>query len=176
MKHYWIILSLLFIGKLSYSQDNKSLVFIGVQPSFTKEKFYSKNEFDINIIPFVFQQSLGKRIDYRLTTLANYHFGDKSQFSDLGVEFALPVFFKKKEEVSEKSKGFFLSPILEPSKNILVNHYTLTLALEGGYFFMIGESFAISTQLQYGSSIFIHNNENEKVQHFGLKVNLGFWI
>lgn len=168
---------LLIIFQYSFSQETKKHTFIGIQPSFTKEKFYDKNEFDINLIPFVLQHPLSRRMDFRLTTLANYHFGNNNQFSDLGGEFAAPIFIQKKDDTSEKSKGFFLSPIVGPSRNVLDNHYTITLATEGGYFFLLGEKFALSTQLQFGGSFFLYDQkDNEWVQHFGLKVNLGFWL
>ena len=90
----------------------KRAIFLGLQPAITVEPYYEKNEFDINVIPIVFQSSISKRVDYRLVSIANYHFSSSgNQFSDLGLEIGFPVLLKAKEELSKPSSGFFISPI-----------------------------------------------------------------
>lgn len=175
MMKYLVIVCLVILNLQVFSQEESTPIFVGVQPSVTKEKFYDKGEFDLNVIPFVFEKGINKRMDLRITTLANYHFGDNARFSDIGFELASPIFLKKKE--SQYSNGFFASPIVGPSRNNLNKHYTLTLALEGGYLFDLGNRFALSTQIQYGSSCFNYDSkQNEWLPHFGVKVNFGYWF
>lgn len=52
------------------AQDDKRFNFIGINPSVTVEPFYDKGEFDINIFPIVYQRSLTKRLDIRLTSIS----------------------------------------------------------------------------------------------------------
>jgi len=176
MKKILFILVMLITIITANAQDKRSF-FIGIQPSVTKEKFYTAGEYDVNLIPFVFQTSISKRMDIRVTTLGNYHIGDTSQFSVFGIELTAPIYLKKKEGAFQKSKGFFASPVIAFSRNILYENYETTLAIEPGYFFLVGKSFAISTQLQYGLTFFSHDDkDNEWIPHFGLKANFGFWF
>lgn len=176
MKTISIVFLLIVLVTVGYSQEEKRALFIGLQPSLTKEKFYDENEFDINVFPIVVQTGISKRVDIRFITLANYHFGDAAQFSDLGIELATPIFLKKKERPKSKSKGFFLSPVLGLSTNLMNEHNTINAIAEAGYFFLIGQKFALSASVQYGRSFFFyHHQENENVQHFGVKVNVGLW-
>ena len=176
MKTFYFIFIILICATTTKAQDQKRNFFMGLQPSLTKEKFYEKNEFDINVFPVVLQTGISKRVDIRLITLANYHFGNAAQFSDLGIELASPIFLKKKETPKSKSKGFFLSPVLGLSTNLMNEHNTINAIAEAGYFFLIGQKFALSASVQYGRSFFFyHHQENENVQHFGVKVNVGLW-
>ena len=159
--------------------QNKRAIFLGLQPAITVEPYYEKNEFDINVIPIVFQSSISKRVDYRLVSIANYHFSpDGNEFSDLGLEIGFPVFFKEKEELLKPSSGFFISPLIQFVRNIRDDHYTMIFAIEPGYFFELDSRFAFSLQLQIGGSYFIYDSDipNEWKTHFGFKANLGFWI
>ena len=176
MKRILYLFIILICTTTIKAQDQNWNLFIGLQPSFTKEKFYEKNEFDINVFPIVFQTGISKRVDARLITLANYHFGNVAQFSDLGIELATPIFLKKKETPKSKSKGFFISPVLGLSTNLMNEHNTINAIAEAGYFFLIGEKFAISASFQYGRSFFFYSHkENTNVEHFGVKVNVGLW-
>lgn len=167
---------LLCLSSIISAQSSRAL-FLGLQPGLTKEKFYEKNEFDINVVPLVFQLSLNKRIDIRIVTLANYHFGDEQQFSDVGLLTSLPVFIFKKEALKDASSGFFIGPHIGVSKNLLNEHYTTNIALEPGYMFSFSDRFAISAYLQYGGSYFAYHDGSSKwEQHFGIKVDLGIWL
>jgi len=167
---------LLCLSSTINAQSSRA-IFLGIQPGVTKEKFYEKNEFDINVVPIVFQVSLNKRIDLRFVTLANYHFGDEQQFSDVGLLTSLPVYIFKKEELDDPSSGFFIGPHVGLSKNLLNEHYTANFAIEPGYQHSFSDRFALSAYLQYGGSYFAYHDGSSKwEQHFGIKVDLGFWI
>ena len=170
--------TLIFCVYSSNGQKSRA-IFIGLQPAITVEPEYEKNEFDINIVPIVFQSSLSKRIDYRLVSIVNYHFSSSgNEFSDLGLEIGFPVFFKAKEELLKPSSGFFASPVFQFVRNVMNDHYTMILAIEPGYFFELNSRFAFSLQLQFGGSYFIYDSDvsNEWKTHFGFKGNLGFWL
>jgi len=175
-KKFNILFLLIGLSINIYSQDKKPFL-IGFQPSLTKEKFYEKDEFDINIIPFVLQLPITKRVDFRYVNLANYHFNGNQGFSDVGGEICFPIFMKKKEQTNLKSGGIYLGPLLTVGRNFKNNHYTLTPALETGYLFHADNRFTASLGLQFGGSYFIYDELDPKwTNHIGFKANLGFWI
>lgn len=174
MRNLFIAIVVLFAANV-YSQNNFSY-YIGIHPAITVEKFYDKGEFDLNIVPLVFQLPISKRMDIRLTSIYNYHFGTKREVSDVGFELASPIFLRKKESRNEYSHGFFISPVFGFGRNLLNEHNTLTTAAEAGYMFEPFKKFTVTLMLQFGSSYFMYaNDENILRQHFGFKVNLGFW-
>lgn len=176
MKRFLATISVFLIVLSSHAQDRRP-VFLGFSPQLTKEDFYDKGEFDLNVIPIVFQVPVTHRVDFRLSTLVNYRFGGKSHFSDLGINLSSPVYFKKKESILQKSQGLFISPYLGISRNVLDLHTTINLAGQAGYSFLLGEKFGMSMHLEYGATRFIHDELPEEWgPHFGFKVNLGWWF
>ena len=117
-------------------------------------------------------------MDLRFTTIANYHFGDEKQkFSDIGFQVLTPVFFRKKELVNERSHGFYIAPIAGYGRNLIYDHSTYLVGIEPGYLFSTKKKFTLSIGVQLGGSYFDYDVEKDKwVQHFGVKLNLGFWI
>jgi len=116
MKKTLLIISTVLITSAIFAQTSKSPFFLGLQPGVTKEKFYSKSEFDVNIIPIVFQIPIAKKIDFRVITLANYHFGGGNQFSDIGIQTVYPVYFKKKKIYIVNRMDFILHWFLGEEK------------------------------------------------------------
>lgn len=172
---FQLISAFLMIGTLATAQPKHSY-YLGLLPAVTKEKSYEANEFDVNIIPLVFQMPIHKRIDLRGTNIYNFHFGDKTQISDVGLEIATPIFFKAKEDKNEYSSGFYLSPVISWGRNFLNEHNTLIIAAEPGYMFRTKGKFALSAHLQFGGTLFMYeDNVDVWNQHFGIRVNLGFW-
>ncbi len=172
-----IIISILFLMSVQLLSQEKRPVFIGLQPGITKEQFYEKDEFDINVIPLVFQIPLSQRFDFRFVTIANYHFGSSQGFSDIGFQSVFPFYFKKKEATKTLSSGFYTGPVLGAGRNLLNDHYNTTLAVEPGYMFKTSKRFSLSLGLQFGASYFIYDNEPNKWRsHFGFKINLGLWV
>ena len=166
----------LITSSIIYAQDKRP-VFIGLQPSFTKETFYEKNEFDINVIPLIVQVPVGKRIDLRATSEVNYHFGPSDGISDVGAQFVMPIYFKKKENTKAMSHGFYAGPVLGLGTNLIDDHNTLTLAVEPGYMFKPNKRFSIALGLQLGASYFDYfNKSNTWYSHIGFKINIGFWV
>jgi len=159
------------------AQDRRP-IFIGLQPGYTAERFYDENEIDINIIPITFQVPVGKLVDFRLTTIANYHFGgEQNGVSDIGFQFVFPVYFKKKENSKDLPKGFYAGPVLGLGRNLIYDHNTMIMAVEAGYQFPTQKSFSISMGLQLGATYFEYDNQpNVWRNHFGFKVNIGFWV
>ena len=51
----------LLICFYSAKGQSKRAIFIGLQPAITVEPDYEKNEFDINVLPIVFQSSINKK-------------------------------------------------------------------------------------------------------------------
>ena len=177
MKRFIVILiSLFFFNNLSIAQGGKP-IFFGLQPGITQEKFYDKDEFDVNVIPLVIEIPLSKCVDLRLTSIGNYHFGgEENGFSDLGFQLLTPVFLKRKEAVNEKSSGIYIAPVGGYGRNLLYDHNTYVLAAEAGYLFPTNNRFSLSLGVQLGGSYFDYDDESDLWrQHFGIKVNLGFW-
>jgi len=177
LKYFTTIITLfLLTNSLIYAQEKRPF-FIGLQPSFTKETFYEKNEFDINIVPLTIQVPLGKLIDIRVTSEVNYHFGPTKGVSDVGAQFVLPVYFKKKENAKTMSHGFYAGPVVGLGTNLINNHNTLTVAVEPGYMFKANKRFSLALGLQLGASYFDYfDKPNVWRSHFGVKINVGFWV
>ena len=173
------LLILLYFGISNiFAQSEKSSTFLGLNPGITAEPYYDEGEFDINILPIVFQRSLGKRIDYRLISILNYGIreGD-NQFSHFGIEMGLPVFLEKKENKGNPSKGFYAAPIISLTRNNEVKHTNIGVWLEPGFHLLFKDHFAISFGLQLGGTYFNYdNNTDEWGDHIGFKVIIGKWI
>lgn len=173
----YVIYLLFFTSSVIAQAQEKRPVFIGLQPSITKETFYEDDEFDINIVPLIVQVPVGKRIDIRATSEVNYHFGPTNGISDVGVQFVMPVYLKKKENTKTISHGFYAGPVLGLGTNLIDDHNTLTIAVEPGYFFKASKSFSLALGLQLGASYFDYFDQpNAWYSHFGFKINIGFWV
>lgn len=164
--------------KRHQSEGKRKLpVFIGIQPGYTAEQFYEESEIDLNVFPLTIQFPVGKLVDLRLTTLANYHLGGEvTGFADVGLQAVAPIYFKKKEHSKDLPRGFYAGPMVGFSRNLMNDHYTTNLAAEAGYQFPTSKSFSISMGLQFGATYFDYDDQpNVWRNHFGFKVNIGFW-
>lgn len=152
--------------------------FLGVNPSITVEPDYAKGDFDVNILPFVYQASLSKRVDLRLSTILNFGKRSvKSEISHVGVELAAPVFLVAKEERSRPSKGFFVAPGVGLTRNSMEQHTNFSAWLEPGYHLLVTSQFALSFGLQLGATHFNYRDQADKWDnHFGVKVIAGWWL
>ena len=178
MKHALLFIILLLTqAHFTYGQEKKP-IFLGLQPSITQEKFYDDGEFDINVIPVVVEIPMGRRVDLRFTSILNYHIGGEEEgISDVGFQLLAPIFFRKKEMINEKSHGFYIAPVTGYGRNLLNDHHTYVLAIEPGYLFPTKKKFTLSLGIQLGGSYFDYDSlPDEWGQHFGVKVNLGFWL
>jgi hypothetical protein len=178
MKRFLLISALyIFQSTIGLCQEKKP-VFLGLQPSITQEKFYDDDEFDINILPVTVEFPVSKRADLRFTSILNYHIGGEEEgISDVSFQMLAPIFFIKKEIVNEKSYGFYIAPVGGYGRNLLNDHHTYLLAVEPGYLFKTEKSFTLSLGIQFGGSYFdFDDGQDGWEQHFGVKVNLGFWL
>lgn len=173
----FITLLVLIAWGQCFCQSNTP-VFIGIQPSVTVEPFYDKGEFDLDIVPLVFEASIGLRTNIKITPIVNYHFGGITKgISDIGAFLVLPIFFKAKETRTDRPFGFYLGPVIGFGRNLLNNHYTTTLGIEPGYMFETKKRFTISMGLQLGGSYFTYDAiPNKWYTHWGPKISFGFWI
>ena len=168
-------LSILLIS-FSKGQEKKPL-FMGLQPAITQERNYEKDEFDVNVFPLVFQMGISKQFDIRFTSIVNYHIGNENGFSDIGLNTVVPYFFKRKEDRMAPSSGIYLGPALGLGNNFLDDHGTVTLAAEGGYMFPATKRFTLALSMQLGGSYFVYSDQpNSWTNHFGIKINLGWWL
>lgn len=177
MKLIFLLLAVLTINSV-FGQDDKRLNFLGVNPSVTVEPYYNSGELDINIIPLVYQKSITNRFDLRLTSILNYGIRiGNDKISHVGVEIGTPIFFKKKEDRIEISKGFYIGPILSLTKNNEANHINIGTWFEPGYNILFENGFALSLGIQFGGTYFIYNSsDNTLGNHFGVKVVFGKWF
>jgi hypothetical protein len=178
--NYVIFLTIIlffFVNPLNAQSENKSN-FIGLNPSVTVEPFYDIGELDINILPIVYQTSLTKRLDVRITSILNLGIRNEgNEISHFGLETALPIFFKAKQDKSESSNGFFVAPVVSLTRNRMEEHNNIGLWVEPGYHLLFANNFAISFGLQFGGTYFSYDNGQTKWgNHFGVKVIFGKWI
>jgi len=149
--------------------ENKSKIFLGVNPSITAEPYYEDGEFDINILPIVFQYNINEKYNFRVSSLLNYGIRkDSNQITHYGIEFGLPI---------EVYKQIYVSPIFMISRNDFEDHTNLTLAVEPGYQFKFKNNFSLFIGTQLGSTHFTYDNGESKWDgHFGVKVIIGKWF
>lgn len=163
-----LVFTLTILLALECNAQDRKPIFIGLQPGITKEQFYDKGEFDVNIFPLVMQLPVTKQMDFRATLLANYHFVGENGFSDIGIFLIAPVFLKNKSNVNITSSGFYAGPLVGLGRNILNEHYTVTLGVEPGYMFPTDKRFTLTLGLQLGGSYFEYDNGETKWRnHFG---------
>ena len=154
-----LTVSFAFLNMEAKAQQDSTANFIGVNPSVTVEPFYEKGEMDINIIPVVYQKPLTRRFDIRLTSIFNLGIRNTgNEISHFGLEAALPVFFKPKEEKHEFSSGFFIAPVLSMTRNRLEEHNNVGLWVEPGYNLLFDNKYAMSFGLQLGGTFFNYDN------------------
>jgi hypothetical protein len=174
-----IILTVIFvcISAASRGQDKCSASFWGINPSITVEPFYNKGELDINIFPLVFQKTITRRVDFRISTIVNYGIrNENSAFSHLGAQVSFPVFIIRKDENTLPSNGFFVAPGFGVTRNLIEEHNNFGLWLEPGYNLLISPKYSISFGAQFGATHFWYDNGTKKWgNHFGVKIIIGRW-
>ncbi len=160
------------------AQSGNRSNFIGINPSVTVEPFYEKGELDINIIPIVYQTPLTNIFDLRLTSICNLGIRNEgNEISHFGIETALPIFFKAKQDKKESSKGLFVAPIVSLTRNRKEEHNNVGLWVEPGYNLLFDNKFALSFGLQLGGTYFSYDNGQTKWgNHFGVKIIFGKWL
>lgn len=160
------------------SQEKRTAHFIGLTPAITVEPYYNKGELDINVFPLVYQFSISKRLDGRLSPVLNLGIRNGDDvLSHVGLEIATPIFLKKKEEKNSPSNGFYLAPVLSFTRNNSALHYNLGTWIEPGYLLSISEKWSISFGLQVGGTYFMRDSGiQEWGNHFGFKIVIGKWF
>ena len=160
------------------AQEENTFSFIGINPSVTVEPFYSAGEFDIHILPLVYQKTLTKRLDIRFTSILNLGIREeRNEISHFGFETGLPIFFGPKEAKNEISKGFFVTPIFSLARNRIGEHNNLGLWIEPGYNLLFDNNFALTFGLQLGRTYFAYKDKQSRWgNHFGIKIIVGKWL
>ena len=103
--HICILLSILRVSLKTVAQNKQN--FIGINPSVTVEPFYNKGEFDVNILPFVYQRTMTNMADLRFTSVLNLGIRyNGNNISHFGLETAFPVFSKRKKIKQNFQKAF----------------------------------------------------------------------
>ena len=169
---------LFLFESLLLAQEERRFNFIGINPSATIEPFYEKGELDINVFPVVYQRSLTKRFDIRLTSILNLGLrNDGNEISHFGIETGFPIFFRQKKNKEEISKDFFIAPILSLTRNRVEQHNNFGLWIEPGYNLLFDNNFAMTFGLQLGGTYFAYDNGRTKWgNHFGIKIIIGKWL
>lgn len=164
--------------RMAYAQEDRTYFFVGVNPSVTIEPFYDKGELDINIFPLVYQSTLTKRLDIRISSILNLGIRNNgNEISHFGIETGLPIFFRQKETKHEISNGFFIAPILSATRNRVEEHNNLGLWVEPGYNLLFDNNFAMTFGLQFGGTYFAYDiGQTQWGNHFGVKVVFGRWL
>jgi hypothetical protein len=178
MKHLTFTTIFILVLSSNLFGQSKRPIFIGIQPAITVEPFYEEGELDVNCFPLVIETRIGNRTNLRFAPIANYHIGgSENGFSDIGLFAVLPIFFKKAESLEDRTRGFYIGPVLGFGRNLINEHYTTTLAVEPGYMLKADKRFTAAFGLQLGSSYFSDDAQPSKwVFHWGPKISLGFWL
>ena len=168
-----IVLLVLLLGSSHVNAQQKGALYLGLGPDITTEKEYEKGEFDINIVPLVFQYYLNKTVAIRASSLVNLHVGDGSEISQVGGQLALPVYFLSK--ASSGISGIYLAPLVGMSHNYISEGQEITPAGEAGYTWILPGGFTMNMGLQLGATYFTANDETAGWRnHSGIKFSLGY--
>jgi hypothetical protein len=152
--------------------------FLGLNPSVTVEPFYEKGEFDVNILPIVYQKHFSKRFDFRVSSTVNYGIRKSSNsITHIGGQLAFPVYFKKSEDNENPNNGFFVAPGMGFTRNREEHHTNIGFWLEPGYNLLFSEDWIISFGMQFGATYFNYDSlEDLWGNHFGVKIFFGKWF
>jgi hypothetical protein len=153
-----------------YAQSNETSFFVGINPGITAEPYYEDGEYDVNILPLVFQKPIFNKFHIRLNSILNYGLReDENNFSHIGGEIGFPYFFFNQ---------FYISPLVGITKNNLESTINIVNAIEPGYHFIFENDFSLFAGIQIGNTYFIYDDkeENEWKNHFGIKIMLGKWF
>ncbi|KAA3608759.1 MAG: hypothetical protein D8M58_18655 [Calditrichaeota bacterium] len=177
MRHFTFLIIIVF-GQCLQAQDGSTKNFIGINPSITVEPFYEQGEFDINILPVVYQKPINNFVDVRLTSILSLGIRDKqSGINGVGFETAAPIFLNKREKDDLQSKGFFIASIFSLVRYTKEEHTNFGFWLEPGYIFSLDNDFSISIGGQFGATYFDHDKiRNKWGEHIGAKFIIGKWF
>lgn len=174
MKYQTLLLLIVLLAnnKTGYGQE-KGAVFLGLTPDITVEKDYDRGEFDINIVPIVFQYYLSPTLALKAASIVNLHVYEGSQISHLGGQISGPVYFLSQKE--SFASGFYLAPLFGFAHNLLSDGNEFTTAIEPGYTWISEGGFTMNLGIQLGATYFTAGDETGGWRdHFGLKFSLGY--
>jgi len=116
-------------------------------------------------------------LDIRLTSLLNLGIrNDRNEISHIGLETAIPVFLKPKNNIKESSKGIYVAPVLSMTRNRIEEHNNLGIWIEPGYNLLFDNRYAMTFGLQFGGTYFEYDNEPTRWgNHIGVKIIFGRW-
>ena len=167
-----LFLSLLITSSTSMAN---SQYFLGIEPQFSREDWYDENEWNINILPFVYESSLGAQSTLRLRSNLSIHTGgaDGTAISLLGIGAAW-LWYLDPQSNNSQYHGFNLGPVVILSYDFLddINHSTY--ALEAGYAFAVSKTWSMNVAMQSGRSFF-SGGKYPAAEHFGVYISLGRW-
>ncbi|MDH5233139.1 MAG: hypothetical protein OEY38_24055 [Gammaproteobacteria bacterium] len=167
-----LLLVTIVLGEVQASSD-RSRYFIGITPSVTAEPFYNKGEFDVNVLPLVYQQTLFNKTDFRLTSIVNYSVRDtENQLSHIGFEAAFPMRVFRRERLLHQKDGFYFAPIMSIAHEQIKKENHIGFWLEPGYQFLFKHNYSMSIGLQAGVTLIADEVQN----HFGINFIFGRWF
>lgn len=139
MFHCSTFAAILFASSLCIAQadTNRANYFVGLSPSLTAEPFYESGEFDINILPFVYQRKALDNIDIRIIGLVNYGIRkNENKLSHIGFELAFPFHLFAHASLPSPSDGIFVAPISSIAQEQIKNELHVGLWMEPAYQFI----------------------------------------
>lgn len=187
-----IIIFAIFLSSSLFSQENsrketpltdsaidskiKYSIYVGLQPGFFIEPWFGENEYNLNLLPLVIEPALSDHLGVRFRTSLFYRIGNPDTGFTLDVtggSLGLFYYFNERTD-SLQYNGFFIGPFIAYSNWILETLTSVTVAAEAGYSFPIKPRLTLNLSSQFGVSHFFEKDETG--QHFGIFVNIGYWI
>jgi len=176
MSHqYLVFTAILFASSMCNVQANTNRLnhFVGLTPSLTAEPFYETGEYDVNILPLVYQRNVLEKVDIRMTSLVNYGIRkNENKLSHLGVEFAFPFHIYGQTPSPSPSEGFFVAPIFSIAQEQIKQELHVGVWVEPAYQFIFSRDYSMSIGLQLGVTWI----DSDMVDHFGGKFIFGRWF
>ncbi len=174
---YFLYTTILFLFSFTaFTQNKCGTLYLGIQPSVTAEPYYDEGEFDINILPVSLGFPLNNFIDSKWNPVANLHLGDPMEFSHIGLEAALPVYFLDIGKTTSQKK-WFAGPFCGYSYDLLRERGVISTGAEFGYTFLFDNCHELKLGFQEGATFFIGDSHDDGVMHhFGAKISYGIWF
>ena len=154
------------------AQDAQRLA-VGATLSITVEPDYRPGETGVlvNVLPLEVEWAFSDRVGLRLQSLVNLELSTGS-FGHVGAGVALPIYLS-----DSWREGWYVGPYAAFAEVSELDGSDVTLAIEGGARWMLGDRFSLNLALHTGATHLRRPGDDESwVYHFGVFPSIRYWF
>jgi len=163
-------------NKITQNKQADYSIFLGLQPGFFVEPWFNSGEFDVNLLPLVLETAITDNLGLRIRSSLFYRAGNPNadlKLDVIGGSVGLFYYLNPRSKVIQYN-GFFIGPFFGYSKWLIDNYSSITIAVESGYSFVVKQNVSLNLSGQIGVSHFFEKEDTDS--HFGIFVNIGYWL